>query len=166
MHTIVFTILIHVIHKNGSLESIMLQSIYGHICKLHIKKNICRIAVEIVFLFFQENYICQSSKDQKNGRHSHNTSKLFFFLINKRFTSQIHNYGKCSCPIACIYKPETETHGWIVKWVAILGDLWLRSSQPAWAWVEWPARYPDYTVWPGFPPLRVESEHGSAFADQ
>lgn len=52
MHTIVFTILIHVIHKNGSLESIMLQSIYGHICKLHIKKNICRIAVEIVFLFF------------------------------------------------------------------------------------------------------------------
>lgn len=94
--------------------------------------------------------------------YSHSTSKFFLtrsshhkFIIMVNAVVPLHVF---------IYKPET--HGWILSWVSILGDLWLRSSRPAWAWVEWPARYPDYTVWPGFPPLRVGSEHESAFAVQ
>lgn len=94
--------------------------------------------------------------------YSHSTSKFFLtrsshhkFIIMVNAVVPLHVF---------IYKPKT--HGWIVSWVSILGDLWLRSSRPAWAWVEWPARYPDYTVWPGFPPLRVGSEHELAFAVQ
>lgn len=96
--------------------------------------------------------------------YSHNTSKFFLtrsshhkFIIMVNAVVPLHVF---------IYKPETHAIGWILSWVSILGDLWLRSSRPAWAWVEWPARYPDYTVWPGFPPLRVGSEHELAFAVQ
>lgn len=109
-------------------------------------------------------YLSNHPKIRKNGWHihSHSTSKFFLtrsshhkFIIMVNAVVPLHVF---------IYKPET--HGWILSWVSILGDLWLRSSRPAWAWVAWPARYPDYTVWPGFPPLRVGSEHELAFAVQ
>lgn len=139
----------------------------SHLYTAH-KKNICRIEVEIVFLnsFIKKiiHVFVKSSEDQKkmDDIYSHSTSKFFLtrsshhkFIIMVNAVVPLHVF---------IYKPKT--HGWILSWVSILGDLWLRSSRPAWAWVEWPARYPDYTVWPGFPPLRVGSEHELAFAVQ
>lgn len=143
IHTIVFTIL--VVHKQKSRVHYASVNIC-HICTLHIKKNICRIEVEIVFFysFIKKIIFVKSSVDQKkmDDIYSHNTSKFFLtrsshhkFIIMVNAVVPLHVF---------LYKPET--HGLIVSWVSILGDLWLRSSQPAWAWVEWPARYPDYTV--------------------
>lgn len=95
--------------------------------------------------------------------YSHSTSKFFLTRSSHhKFIIMVN----AVVPLHVLFISKPETHGWIVSWVSILGDLCLRSSRPAWAWVEWPARYLDYTVWPGFPPLRVGSEHGSAFAVQ
>lgn len=165
IHTIVFTIL--VVHKQKSRVHYASVNIC-HICTLHIKNKYLQNWSRNCFfkLFHQEDYtcICQIIRrlEKMDDIYSHSTSKFFLtrsshhkFIIMVNAVVPLHVF---------IYKPKT--HGWILSWVSILGDLWLRSSRPAWAWVEWQARYPDYTVWPGFPPLRVGSEHELAFAVQ
>lgn len=138
----------------------------SHLYTAYKKKYLQNWSRNFFLLFHQEDYICQIIRrsEKMDDIYSHSTSKFFLtrsshhkFIIMVNAVVPLHVF---------IYKPETHAIGWILSWVSILGDLWLRSSRPAWAWVEWPARYPDYTVWPGFPPLRVGSEHELAFAVQ
>lgn len=114
IHTIVFTIL--VVHKHKSRVHYASVNIC-HICTLHIKKNICRIEVEIVFFnsFIKKiiHVFVKSSEDQKkmDDIYSHSTSKFFLtrsshhkFIIMVNAVVPLHVF---------IYKPET--HGWILS---------------------------------------------------
>lgn len=127
----------------------------SHLYTAHEKKYLQNWSRNCFFYsFIKKNIFVKSSVDQKKWM-TYIASSHHKFIIMVNAVVPLHVF---------IYKPET--HGLIVSWVSILGDLWLRSLRPAWAWVEWPARYPDYTVWPGFLPLRVGSEHELAFAVQ